>query len=387
MQIIELEYHDRQRNIRLSGVNFGRFNVLKGACGSGKSTVIDGIYTLTQIAQGAVSPDDSWKLVFTDLLGRKVVWSGQFGPDCSLPWGRYQNGNTLAAPLLSESIYVEGLLVYERFSDYACLGGQKIGLEGRQYSALRQFAYHSDLKIVAHSLASIAIYNHDSMVLDNPQMSLAIDGYTDMAVAQYFQRKPKSSISELHHNFIELDCREKIYYAFEYNKLAFAAFERLYCMVYPKVAQIVPRIVSCGSSACYTLSSAKRLSSGHQMTSQYMVLLSLRLTDGETVEQGSISSGMFKTMMVLANTMFSSPHALLIYDGLESGLDTDCLSTIVWSIQALSNQHIIACHGSEMDNHFKSDEQKWVVRQGNVISFARLGMCGSSSNALGVAYN
>ena len=382
MQIIKLEYHDRQRNIRLSDVNFSRLNVLKGNCGSGKSTVIDGIYTLTRIAQGAISPDDSWKLIFVDLLGRTVVWRGQFGPDCSKPLQRFSTVNNLSARLVSESISIDGLLVFERFDDYGYLSGCKVSLEGLQHSALCQFAHQSDLKIVAHSLASIAVYNHDSMVLDNPQMYLAVDEYSNLAVAEYFRRKPKSSISELHHNFIELDCREKIYYAYEYDKAAFAAFERLYCMVYPQVAQVLPRMITTSSSAFDTPVYFEQ-----SATNRRGVLLSVRLTDGRYVEQGSVSSGMFKTMMVLANSMFSSPHALMVYDGLESGLDSECLSYIVWSIQALTNQHSIASHGAEIDIHLNREEQKWVVRQGNVISFASHCVGGVKKRFEGVAFN
>lgn len=59
------------------------------------------------------------------------------------------------------------------------------------------------------------------------------------------------------------------------------------------------------------------------------MLLAIRLIDGRYIEQGLISAGMFKTMIVLATSMFSSPHALLVYDGIESGLDKDCLSCIL----------------------------------------------------------
>lgn len=378
MQILELEYFDRQRNIRLANTNFSRLNVLKGKCGSGKSTVIDGIYTLTRIAQGAVSPDDSWKLTFIDLLGRKVVWSGQFGPSCSETMQRFCSGSTLVAALLSESIFIDDALVYERFNDHACLSGRNVNLEGRQYSALRQFAHHSDLKIVAHSIASIAVYHHDSMVLDNPQVFVSVDAATTYAVGEYFNRKPKSSIAQLHHNFIELDCREKIYFAYLYDKAAFARYEQLYGLIYPQVAQVVPRMIKTHTTDYgSTYNDVQFAKQG--------VLLAIRLTDGRYIEQGLISAGMFKTMMVLANSMFSSPHALLVYDSLESGLDKDCLSYIFWSMQKLSNQHIIASHSSDIDAYVNTDEQKWVIRDGNVISFA----CDSATriSSVGLAVN
>ena len=385
MQIVELEYLDKQRNIRLAGVNFSRLNVLKGKCGSGKSTVIDGIYTLTRIAQGAVSPDDSWKLTFIDLLGRKVVWSGQFGPSCSETMQRFRSGSTLAAALLSESIFIDDALVFERFDEHACLSGRKVNLEGRQYSALKQFVYHSDLKIVAHSIASIAVYHHDSMVLDNPQVFVSIDAATTCAVGEYFNRKPKSSIAQLHHNFIELDCREKIYFAYLYDRTAFTRFEQLYGLIYPQVAQILPRMIETHTSDYDSSFGSTYDSYRDVQCAKQGVLLAIRLTDGRFIEQGLVSAGMFKTMMVLANSMFSSPHALLVYDGLESGLDKDCLSYLFWSMQALSNQHIIASHSSDIDAFVNSDEQKWVIREGNVISFA----CDSTTsvNSVGLTIN
>lgn len=59
----------------------------------------------------------------------------------------------------------------------------KLALNAAQYSALRQFAYHSDLKILAHSIASITVYHHDSMILDNRQVFVNVDGATTFAIA------------------------------------------------------------------------------------------------------------------------------------------------------------------------------------------------------------
>ena len=292
-----------------------------------------------------LSPGDSWAVKFDDIFGRKVKWQGGFA--------QKNNGE---AVLSHESIIVDDCTLYIKAHGVGRLDGQIMVLDDDTQSGLFLFASHADMSVLRHSWASVAVYHHDCMTLVDPTANIAVDPVTAMAAEHYFKRKPKSSINEMHHNFIDLDCREKIYYAFHHDKTAFEAFETLYCMIFQQVTGVNPTMITVNHSF------------GSAQTGEFQTAtVGLTLRNGQQINQSSISHGMFKSMMVIANCMFSSPHALIIYDGIDNGLDHNCLSYMLWSMQALKNQHIIVAHGNEMDQYVSKEQRKWVERLGSNI--------------------
>lgn len=345
MIISELEFHDTRRDVHLSQIKFERFNLLKGCSGAGKSTIIDAIYTLSKIAQGLVSPGDSWTVKFSDIFGRLVVWQGGFA--------QHSSGELV---LGHESINVEGKTLYIKAHGVCRLDGQIMVLDDDTQSGLFLFSSHADMRALRHSWASVAVYHHDCMTLADPTANVAVDPVTAMAAEHYFKRKPTSSINEMHHNFIELDCREKIYYAFHHDKAAFEAFETLYCMIFQQVTAVIPTMITVNNNLGTKPSASVQTAA-----------VGLTLRNGQQINQSSISHGMFKSMMIIANCMFSSPHALIIYDGIDNGLDHNCMSFMLWSMQALKSQHIIVAHGNELDQYVAKEQRQWVERLGSNI--------------------
>ncbi|MFT4928314.1 MAG: energy-coupling factor transporter ATP-binding protein EcfA2, partial [Phenylobacterium sp.] len=109
----------------LQDVEFQKINVLVGASGAGKTTIMDCINTIGHIADGNSYPGVSWRIEFTDGEKRHVIWSGVFSADLD-----YDDDEEVIAKLSSESVEIDGEeIVYRDATGFYYLGAKLPALD------------------------------------------------------------------------------------------------------------------------------------------------------------------------------------------------------------------------------------------------------------------
>ncbi|WP_080890442.1 AAA family ATPase [Photobacterium angustum] len=99
--------------------------------------------------------------------------------------------------------------------------------------------------------------------------------------------------------------------------------------------------------------------------------ISLKLVDGTIVKQSNISSGMFKTMMLLSDLMFSSKNTVFLIDEIENSLGVNCLPDIIQEIKAANFQCVISTHHPKIINDISPSNWLIVHRDSGVIKTSK----------------
>ncbi|TOQ82255.1 AAA family ATPase [Vibrio parahaemolyticus] len=68
----------KSKNVQINNVDFKKINVLVGASGAGKTTIINSIRDITGIATGDSFAGATWQITLKDALGQLAIWEGRF---------------------------------------------------------------------------------------------------------------------------------------------------------------------------------------------------------------------------------------------------------------------------------------------------------------------
>jgi AAA15 family ATPase/GTPase len=77
MFLKEFYAKDKRKSVEIENIKFGKFNLLVGASGAGKSTVIESINSIIRLIDKDLDFEMSWKIVFLDNYERNIVWTGE----------------------------------------------------------------------------------------------------------------------------------------------------------------------------------------------------------------------------------------------------------------------------------------------------------------------
>ncbi|TOQ81756.1 AAA family ATPase, partial [Vibrio parahaemolyticus] len=72
--------------------------------------------------------------------------------------------------------------------------------------------------------------------------------------------------------------------------------------------------------------------------------IELQTQDEKIIQQGDISSGMFKTLNILSAIYLTSPKSTIILDEVENSLGVNCLPDIINEISTARQQVIFSSH-------------------------------------------
>ncbi|MGR6834090.1 AAA family ATPase [Aliivibrio wodanis] len=163
-------------------------------------------------------------------------------------------------------------------------------------------------------------------------------------------RKGSLNINKLSCQYNELTCREKLYYAYKYDKESFEDFVFTYTNIFPNVRKIIPTLIK------------RHVSSKDDGR---IIFIDIEMKDGKKVPQGNISSGMFKAMMILSELLMGNNNSPIIIDEIENSLGVNCLPDILSELQTAQNQVIITSHHPRVINDISKNYWKVVSREKN----------------------
>lgn len=344
MKVLKLSFEQSKPKLIIDNVEFGSLNALVGISGAGKTTIIVGLQKLVQIAQGAKSHSFQWNLSFIDDLDRKIEWSGELSSPSSVTDEGAEYGHYLA-----EILEIDGVKVISRSEDNIQYNGITLPKLDSLTSLIYQFRDEDGIADVYESLNSMTIVDVDSNDFSRPKVAPLINAKIHEEIID----SGFDSIKEISKKYKGIKCREKIYYAFKFDKNRFDDFIFAYSSIFPSVKTIEPRLIE----AITDDSEEKR----------NLIYIDMHMESGEVVNQHSISSGMFKTMMILAELYFGNNKSPIVIDEIENSLGVNCLSDVLSEMEVTENQIILTSHHPKVINMIPAKFWSIVSRKGNVI--------------------
>lgn len=363
MYIEKLFLHDSRLNITVSNVEFGRKNFLVGISGSGKSTILNALYTLVQIASGSSSPADTWNVVFRDKENRKVEWSGKFSKKREL-----DEVGAEKAELIEEKITIDGTSFLLKKGEVITLEDKEFPIIDAKKSNLYIFRNQDSLKAIYESISSLII----SGALEANSGSLMsipyIPSIYEDAVKKILQNENQSIKDIVLINDRRLGAKERIIFAHKYDQKAFEDLVFVYTSIFPSVENILTKQI-------------RNLASDSKHTNHRGFVIQLKLKDGTLVEQGHISSGMFKTLLVLADIILSPDECVILMDEIENSLGLNCLQEVLNELIISNKQVILTTHHPKIINNAPKNSWKIVTRKANEISVHDTSALNSNNNS------
>jgi len=347
VRIQKLYVQDIISGITINDITFARLNVLVGVSGAGKTSIITALKRLVSIAEGVSDTGVEWALSFLDDENNDIVWTGKI----SKSWDINSDG-ALVAPFVQETLIVNDQQVF-------CSNQEGIEFSGVQLPKLddkKSLLFHlrNDLNIkkIQSSISSSVIVDVDSRDFSQSEKITFFKENLHNEISEF---KSKFSIKKLSCTHKDLSCREKLYYAHEYDKDAFNEFLSIYTSIFPQVKSVNVQAIKTFS---------------HGSDRERALMISLHLKNKRRVRQGEISSGMFKTMMILSELCFGNNKSPIIIDEIENSLGVNCLPDILSELNMASNQVIITSHHPRVINEIPVKYWNIVSRQqdGSIVT-------------------
>ncbi len=339
--------HDILKHKKITEVYFDKLNVLVGTSGAGKTTIMNGLNTVIQIANGMSSARDCWEFEFIDNDGRAVNWQGEFSSKSELNSDKVE-----VAELLKEQLTVDGQLLINKLNGKTTYKGNKLPVLDKHQSNIFLLREDDSIADIYNSLSSmIIVLSHSRLHTDTEEFVYSTGGMLQ-TVKRLASRFAVHNIQELHKRIPSINCRWRLFFAENMDKESFESLAFVYSTIFPNVKSI-------------------RLSSVEQSESHgvdlIVLYISLELIDGTVIPQSEISSGMFKTLMLLSDLMLSSDNTVLLIDELENSLGVNCLPDIIQEIKSANFQCIVSTHHPKIINDIPVKHWKIVNRKGNEI--------------------
>jgi predicted ATPase len=164
-----------------------------------------------------------------------------------------------------------------------------------------------------------------------------------------------------------LDAKQRIIFSSKYDKETFEEFSFIYTSVFPSVKAIVIKAV-------------RDIANTSNSTDNKSYVIQLKMSDDTLIEQGAISSGMFKTMIVLADIIMSSDDSVILMDEIENSLGINCLQEVLNELILSDKQIILTTHHPKIINKAPKKSWKIVSREGGVISAYNADAINSTGN-------
>lgn len=306
--------------------------------------------TIQQIATGESSPGDCWDFDFIDNENRLISWKGKFSSLIDL-----NDNEDEVASVDYEEIYVDGNKLLDRKKDRILFNNERLPVLDKYKSLLYVLRDDSLVKSIYLSVERVVFISNDC---HSHTKADALKLISNNLVSQVKKRVSEGvRVNDL--SDLKLSCREKVYFCKLYDKKSFDEFEFIYTSIFPSVKSIKVELKNRFN---------KLTSNVGANYSKSAVIISIELQNGDKVPQPSISSGMFKTMMILADLILSNENEVIIIDEIENSLGVNCLPDIISEIKSSRMQCIISTHHPRIISDIPPANWQIVSREQGVIN-------------------
>ena len=352
MRILEFEFENKVNGWQLSPVKFDDLNLLVGVSGVGKTQILKAIMQVQKIADGGALNGRYWKIKFL-IDENEYLWEGEFDKDSaeeSISFSTEEDDEDddlkEKPKIIKENLFINNTQIITRDKD------NNIDVRGKEYSGLANSesivhlmrdSKDSDISSIREAFKKII---HSDQV-DSSSQTNRFWGFSNFDSL----KKSHNSLEKIKNS--SLDIPVKLFLVFEN----------------PELFNTVKNIKESFQSIFNQIEGIK-FDWIKGPFRQKIPILTLKEKDiNNWVKQNNISSGMFRTLMHIAELYLLPDHSVVLIDEFENSLGVNCLSQVTESIlnQGENQQFIITSHHPYVINNIDFEYWKIVTRKGNIV--------------------
>jgi predicted ATPase len=347
MKIKRLEYYDHAKGWRLDPVEFSNLNLLVGISGAGKTKILDAILNLQKIASGESLNGVEWEIIFSTKDNEEYIWKGKFNTiEKSETSFIHESGSEDQSEILTESLFLDQQLLVKRESTQIEFNRSVLPKLSAFESVVEIFKNEKLIKPVWNGFRQI---NHsDETMVSQKQIyhvpfSLLLSKYTT------------------EEDIINSEFRTQVKLALAYRNVPklFEDIKNKFVQIFPTVEDI--KIESFNGYALTEMPNAFK---------EFPFVYIKEKGVESWIDQGDISSGMYRTIIHIAELYLSPNGSLIIIDEFENSLGINCIDAVTEDLILDQGdlQFILTSHHPYIINNIPMDYWKIVTRKGGVVT-------------------
>ncbi|MDX2303468.1 MAG: ATP-binding protein [Microscillaceae bacterium] len=343
MKIESLTYFDHSQGWGFENLEFSKLNLLVGASGVGKTQILRAIEELQDIAQGTYSKGIVWQIIFKVNEDKTYIWEGDLS-ETETEFTPFQKNEPI---IKFEKLTLNEEILYCR---------EKTGITFK--GSILPFINSHDILL--------PFFKEDEMIREAYVHLNYIFHFDD---AEYDQALPWSYIKH-YETIIKdvnlLNLRGSIFslkwklYFLQKKSEENEEFAKLWSTILQSYKDIFPQVESIEFLLSYRKGSNSKF---------FPTIRLIEKKHPETpISEEDISSGMLKTLLMLAQIYLIPDNSVVLVDELENSLGVNCMDTVLENIVFENRgQFILTSHHPYIINHIPYERWLIITRENGKI--------------------
>ena len=349
MKIISIEYNDIEQEWGFGKISLFDLTLLVGVSGVGKTQILQSIYALKKIANGASLNGVKWDIDFQTLDGKSFSWKGEFE-------NIINNSNFMSSVLADEDNKIEPKIVFEELQEIK----SKNLIISRN---LDKFFFNNvELPKLNSSESAINILKEEEQIkeiFENFRLIILRD-HTQKEGMRYSRlsieklKKEYDSFDKIKKS--DLNTFDKLALTYEISKDVFKEISERFIDVFPQIEEVKVEPIKEDEFSNFIF--------------EVTVIQIKEKSVNKWIPHNRMSSGMLRTLLHIAEMYLWNDGTVILIDEFENSLGLNCIDVLTEDLlYANTNiQFIATSHHTYIINKVPFDHWKIVTRNGGVIS-------------------
>lgn len=348
MRIKSFEYHNKKVGWHLKPVALSDLTLLVGVSGVGKTQILRAILDIRDIAKGDSTNGLFWDIQYSN-DGEEYHWSGEFETIDRRYGEPFENGKeddeevTGNKPrILSESLMKRDHTIIERDETRIVFDGAETPRLSPFKSALHLLSQEPEVAAARDAFKRIVFSDH----------SISTDAMKFIHLIESGIKK-YNSLKRIRES--GLDTYRKLYLLYENVRPEFDRIVEKFIEIFPQVESVE-----------FSIDEDMR-QPGFLKPMPVLQIKEENVTDA--IKQYQISSGMYRTIMHLAEIHLWPEETVILIDEFENSLGVNCLDVLTDDMSSNQRklQFVLTSHHPYIINNINPKFLKIVTRRGGVV--------------------
>lgn len=348
MKINKFSFEDKSREWKLESAAFNRLTLLVGASGVGKTQILKAINSLTSIAEGNSLNGIRWNVDFTTSDKNNYTWKGEFEKkDVNPFFDDEEEENVKNKPkVMFEEITLNGSPLASRREEKIFFEGKETVKLAKEKSLVNLLIEEEPINIVNNEVKRIRMNDHS----DSQREPFRINLFDSVKLAKKYNTLQKIQESDL-------EIGIKIYLVFKNDKKIFSKIKDRFIDIFPQIEDIKIAPVDLKNEAAPPF-----------LKDHPFIQIKEKGVD-KWVEQGRISSGMFRSLFHISELYLSPEGTIFLIDEFENSLGINCIDELTNDIinSKRDLQFVLTSHHPYIINNISFNNWKLVTRNAGVV--------------------
>ncbi len=347
MRINYIETYNRFRDLKINRIDFKDLNLLVGISGAGKTQIIKSILDIKNIAQGKSINGFEWKIEFSTVENNTFLWEGAFEIKDNKNIDNSNIGKSSRPTINYENLYKNCDQIISRSNHEIKLRNIPTVKLSNSESVVYLLREEDEISEIFNALGKINFYNQS----------------TSDSTENSFPGQIEKDFINLHFglDFIknkDLNTYQKVFFCYHNINNIFELIKNRYINIFPNITDIKFDKVE------YDYSNTKWFDNPR-------VLYFKELGVHNWIRQDHIASGMFRSLLQIAELYLSAKGTVILIDEFENSLGINCIDELTEDLlenNSAEMQFIVTSHHPYIINNISPEYWKIVTRKAGQIN-------------------